>query len=219
MGGAIQRVQNKTSIYTGVTWNKNEKCWQVQLQKNNTIYYGGHFDNEDQAAMKVNILCDKYGIERKNPMINIHLDVIQQIQNQTSKYTGVYWNKGCKKWRVQLKHNKQLYFGGSFDDEDHAAMKVNLLCDKHEIERKNPEGSKDFVQKKAKSKTYQYETENIVNEQVKIEDENILNGFKNEWGGRLIQSNDQERCTATEFQNSNTKRKRKQNLILNDDVN
>ena len=37
-----------------------------------------------------------------------------------------------------MTHNKKQYFGGYFNIEQHAAMKVNLLCDEHKIERKNP---------------------------------------------------------------------------------
>ena len=37
-----------------------------------------------------------------------------------------------------MKHNKKEYYAGSFDNEEHAAMKVNLICDKFEIKRKNP---------------------------------------------------------------------------------
>ena len=48
---------------------------------NKKKYFGGYFDNEEQAAMKVNLLCDKNGIERKNPMIIIKTDVIQQVTN------------------------------------------------------------------------------------------------------------------------------------------
>ena len=46
---------------------------------NKKIYYGGHFDNEEHAAMKINLFCDKYGIERKHLMINIDLHVIQRV--------------------------------------------------------------------------------------------------------------------------------------------
>jgi len=51
--------------------------------------------------MKVNLLCDEYEIKRKNPGINIKLNAIQQ-KNQTSKYTGVWWNNDTKKWRANL---------------------------------------------------------------------------------------------------------------------
>ena len=51
---------------------------------NKKLYYGGYFDNEEQAAMKVNLLCDKHGKERKNPMIDIKLDAIQQVIHSLS---------------------------------------------------------------------------------------------------------------------------------------
>ena len=52
-----------------------------------------------------------------------------------------------------------------------------------------------------------------MNETVKIEDENILDGFKDACENRFIhQSNDEERCIV------NAKRKRKQNSMINQDV-
>jgi hypothetical protein len=42
-------------------------------------YYGGIFDNEEQAAMEVNLLCDKYEIKRKNLTIDIKPNVMQQV--------------------------------------------------------------------------------------------------------------------------------------------
>ena len=36
-----------------------------------------------------------------------------------------------------MNHNGKLYHGGYFDNEKHAAMRVNLLCDEHGIIRKN----------------------------------------------------------------------------------
>ena len=40
---------------------------------------GGYFDSEENAAMKVNLMCDKIEKERKNPMINIHSNAIPQV--------------------------------------------------------------------------------------------------------------------------------------------
>ena len=37
-----------------------------------------------------------------------------------------------------LQYKKKDYHGGFFNNEEHAAMATNLLCDKLEIERKNP---------------------------------------------------------------------------------
>jgi len=133
-----KKVRNHTSIYTGVSWSKRDKKWAAQLTHNKKLYHGGNFDNEKYAAMKVNLLCDKYGMERKNPTIEIELDVIQQVENQTSKYAGVCWHKCAKKWKAQITHDKKEYYGGLFENEEHAAMKVNSLCDRLGIEHKNP---------------------------------------------------------------------------------
>ena len=46
---------------------------------NAKTYYGGYFDNEKYAAMKVNLLCDEFEIERKNPTIYIKPDRIHQV--------------------------------------------------------------------------------------------------------------------------------------------
>merc|ERR1712034_253944 len=210
---AIEKVQNKTSKYTGVCWNMHYKKWQAQLGHNKKQYFGGYFDIEDHAAMKVNLLCDKYGIIRKNPMIIIKPDTMRKVKkNQTSKYIGVSWNQRDKNWKSLFTHKGKTYFGGYFDIEEDAAMKINLLCDRYEIERKNPDINKDANQKKTKSKIFEYATEHNVKKEVKVEDENMLGGFKDECEHRFIQSNDEESCISTGFENS--KQKRKQNLIL-----
>merc|ERR1712034_233569 len=99
-------------------------------------------------------------------------------------------------------------------------MKINLICDKIKIERKNPEIDEDAIQNETKFKIYQYATEYIVNETVKIEDENIHDKFKVQCENHFIhQSNDEESCIDTEFQSSNPKRKRKQHSMINQDVN
>merc|ERR1712034_218821 len=84
MGDAIQQsVKNKTSKYIGVCWNKNGKKWEATLNYNKKQCYGGLFDNEEHAAMKVNLLCDEYETERKNPTIDIDTDAMQQLYEKT----------------------------------------------------------------------------------------------------------------------------------------
>ena len=61
------------------------KKWKTQVAHNKKKCYGGLFDNEGHAAMKVNLLCDKFGIKRRNPMINLKPDVIQQVINLFEK--------------------------------------------------------------------------------------------------------------------------------------
>ena len=47
------------------------------MQHNNKKYCYGSFDNEEDAAIKVNLICDKCEIKHKNPTIKMKLDVIQ----------------------------------------------------------------------------------------------------------------------------------------------
>ena len=49
------------------------------MKHNQKVHYGGLFDNEEHAAMKINLLCDKMGIDRKNPMIDLKPDAMQQV--------------------------------------------------------------------------------------------------------------------------------------------
>jgi len=106
----FEKVGIKSSKYIGVSWRKEKKQWAAQLTRNNKNYSGGLFNDEKQAAMKVNLLCDKYKMKRKNPMIIIEPDAIQQPHIQTSQYYGVCWTKdkqGRNKWQTQLVHKKK----------------------------------------------------------------------------------------------------------------
>jgi len=182
---AIQQDSNQTSKYIGVCWHKDAKQWEAQLMYKTKRNYGGLFANEEHAAMSVNFLCDKNGIERKNSMIKLEPDAIQQVPNQTSKYTGVCWHRKKKKWHTYLKHNKKLYYGGHFDNEDQAAMKVNLLCEKNGIKRKNPMIliKTDVIQQMKKK--------------IKVKEENVLDGFKHECENRFIKSNNEGSFVTT----------------------
>ena len=62
-------------------------------------------------------------IKTDNRIVNLRLATKKQNKennpiyaNNTSGYRGVRWNKQCKKWQVNVGHNKkQLYFG-LYDD-------------------------------------------------------------------------------------------------------
>jgi len=77
-------VQDPTSKYNGVSWNTRDKKWLTQVMHNGKKYSPGKFDNEKHAAMQVNLLCDKFGIKRKNPMIDLEPDAIQQVIHSLS---------------------------------------------------------------------------------------------------------------------------------------
>jgi len=203
------QAQNLSSQYIGVSWHKNAKTWNAQLMHKGKTYYAGTSGTEKDAAMKLNLLCDKLEIKRKNSMIDIELDTIPQVHNQTSKYAGVTWRKSNKCWQAQLQHNTKQYHGGYCDNEEHAAMKVNLLCDKFGIQRKNQMIDIKFdaiSQKKKKFNIYRSKAENIVNEkEVKVEEENILYGLKDQCENNFMKKSCQSQ-----------KRKRKEDSTLND---
>jgi len=206
----LEKVPNKTSKYTGVCWNRNYKKWQTRLMHKRKPYYGGCFDNEKQAAMQINLLCDKNGIKRKNAMIDLEPDINQQVVGRTSKYVGVCWHRDNKEWRVNLKHNGKQYYGGCFDNEEQAAMQVNLLCDNYGKNRKNP--TINLEHDKTKPKINQSKKENVV----KTEEECILYGLKDKCENNYIKSNDDSIVTESY---TSQKRKRKEKSIIHDDVN
>jgi len=62
------QVKEKTSQYKGVYWHKKKRKWRafVYLKGQNQKYCGS-FDNELDAAKKVNKLCQNFGIPLHNP--------------------------------------------------------------------------------------------------------------------------------------------------------
>merc|ERR1711925_41050 len=99
---------------------------------------GGFFDKEEHAAIKINLLCEQFGIKRRNPTIN--MDDIQKKKEKTSKYKGVYSHKQNGKWRVQLSiKGQKAKYGGIFKNELEAAKKANQLCEELGIPIYNPE--------------------------------------------------------------------------------
>ena len=55
-----------TSQYVGVFWHNVYKKWIAGFQYKKKKYYGGLYDNEVDAAKKVNSICDELGIQKKN---------------------------------------------------------------------------------------------------------------------------------------------------------
>merc|ERR1711925_11781 len=96
------------------------------------------------------------------------------------------------------------YCGGHFDYEKHAAMKVNLLCDKLGKQRKNPMVDIEFDAIEQKTKSNQSKAENLANEkEAKVEEENILYGLKDQCENNFMKQTYQSQ-----------KRKRNKDTIL-----
>jgi len=199
----------KTSQYKGVSWNKQYRKWYTYVKLNGELNYGGRFGDELNAAKRVNQLSEELSIPLQNPGINSI--PTKEVQNKTSIYTGVSWKKNQRKWQSTLRYNKKYCYGGTFDHEEDAAMKINLLCDEYGIKRKNPtiNIALDESQQKLNCNIYQSKEENIV----KKEEESILYGLKNEYKQNLIQSHDEK------IKMKNQKRKRQEDsIIMNNDI-
>merc|ERR1712034_81649 len=71
--------QEKKSQYKGVTWSGERRKWKVQMWlKEGKVKYGGYFEEEVDAAKKVNQLCEELRIPLRNPEIGA-------ISNQQSE--------------------------------------------------------------------------------------------------------------------------------------
>ena len=63
--------KEKTSQYKGVYWDRDRGKWHVQLWlKEGKSKYGGYFQDELDAAKRVNQLCKELGIALQHPEIS-----------------------------------------------------------------------------------------------------------------------------------------------------
>ena len=71
--------KEKTSKYRGVYWHKKHKKWDARIcLKGQKPKFGGYFEDEVDAAQKVNQLCEELQIPAQNPEISVMQ--IQQYQ-------------------------------------------------------------------------------------------------------------------------------------------
>ena len=62
--------KEKISQFKGVTWNKQRKTWYAQLfLKGQKQKYSGYFNDELDAAKRINQLCEEFQIPLQNPGI------------------------------------------------------------------------------------------------------------------------------------------------------
>merc|ERR1712034_119105 len=130
----------RVSQYRGVYWHRDRGKWYVSINlKAQKPKYGGIFNDELDAAKRVNQLCKELGIPQQNPAISAMPNQRYVAKKLTSQYKGIHWNKDKRKWVVQLKlTGDKLTYGGMFKNELEAAKRVNQLCEEFGTTVKNP---------------------------------------------------------------------------------
>jgi len=147
-------VTQSTSKYNGVSWNEKKNLWQVEFDINGKKRKA-YFEDEFDAAKKLNKLCEKMGMLPQNPGISETPN--KQKKKKTSQYKGVNWYKEGGKWYVQVHLKGKKKYGGHFKSELDAAKRVNQLCEELGIPPLKPTiNTTPNEQYQAKEKTSQY---------------------------------------------------------------
>jgi len=132
-----QQPKQKISQYTGVCWHKRQDKWSVDLCLQGVKKkFGGYFNDELDAAKRINQLCEEFGIPHKNHGIGTIIN--QEAKQTSSQYTGVSRNTANGKWRARLYlQGRRTKNGGNFSDELDAAKRINQMCEEFGIPHKN----------------------------------------------------------------------------------
>jgi len=131
--------KEKTSQYTGVSHRRKTDKWYARFHlKGHPPKYGGQFDDEINAARRVNQLCLEKGIPPQNPSLSAMPSQPPTQKHKISQYKNVTWNKKSGKWCVQLQVKGQTKYFGTFNVEVDAAKTVNRLCEEFGITPHNP---------------------------------------------------------------------------------
>jgi len=134
----VQQMQNKTGNFKGVFWNEEKYQWKSELKKDYINIFLGYFDTELEGAKVYN----NYALFlNQNENCNYSLNEIQNyttiplnipeinkknlINNYTSKYTGVVYDKKRKYYKAGIKFNKKTLYLGYNEDEIECAKLYN----------------------------------------------------------------------------------------------
>jgi len=133
-----QLPKQKTSQYVGVYWHKQRDKWFVQLRFQGGIRKSRTFNDELDAAKRVNQLCEEMAIPHKNSGISAIPNQQYHARKTTSQYYGVYWNKQKDKWCGEIRFLGKKKYARCFEDKLDAAKSLNQLCEEFQIPHKNP---------------------------------------------------------------------------------
>ena len=121
------------SKFVGVSWDKQMKKWQAQIQIDGKCKHLGYFHDEKEAACKYDEQAALLNKPVNFPQHEGQEQAVKMRKDRSkvpdvmrrSKFVGVNWSKQNKKWKAQIKINDKKKYLGYFDDEKEAACKYD----------------------------------------------------------------------------------------------
>ena len=137
MKASKSRTRRSTSVYKGVSWNKEANAWSVTIVKDKKQYRVGFFLNEKVAAYAYNCYAKKlfgqYAFENDVPECDWESQKIPNRKDGTgkSKFRGVSYRPKYDLWQVHIMHKYKSIYLGSYKDEITAAKAYNEAAIKY----------------------------------------------------------------------------------------
>ena len=121
------------SRFVGVSWNKREKKWQVQVTDMGKKKFLGYYDDETAAARAFDayVIANKINADLNFPSAPGAAGHRTTKKGRTSSHRGVSWAKSKKKWRATISVDGKRKSLGSFVDEDDAGRAYDAHIRKH----------------------------------------------------------------------------------------
>lgn len=125
---------HKRSIYKGVFWQKNRRCWGAAIHKNGSQISLGQFDFEEDAGIAYNYaaleLFGEFAFFNDIPnwrsrQPNRHPG-LEQRTNPTSGHKHVTWHKRLGKWSARILVNNRRVHIGYFETVEAAVQEQKL---------------------------------------------------------------------------------------------